>query len=326
MIKKDRCAMLHFIYNSRTVCVLVSHDIRHGEFVLQVPYYPPVEELDDYRNNLDRCLGIIRDSLSADRGVSSLVSDDQIDIIQVNSWRMEAVVANKFHGSANKSPNDINRVFLAGDSAHAFPPSGGFGLNTGIGDAFNLAHKLAKPLNSDTVGQDYTRERRLVSMQTKDFALINYQKSLEIAKKLNLHASHADLFTRMLDSVSTPFGLSGSQTQKNVLSTSMKTGLSVLQSVTSTDRAAQFINSDAKNSIRLLFPSLDFGYSYDAAAKADLYDYFDTGTERLLMDERQQISVGELIPHVRLAQPFKATTLRQLLTQLSYEAGQSLTF
>ncbi len=36
-----------------------------------------------------------------------------------------------------------SRVFLAGDSAHAFPPSGGFGMNTGIGDAFNLAHKLS---------------------------------------------------------------------------------------------------------------------------------------------------------------------------------------
>ena len=68
--------MLHFIYNSRTVCVLVSHDITRGEFVLQVPYYPPVEDLDDYRDNLDRCLEIIRDSLSADRGISSLVSDD----------------------------------------------------------------------------------------------------------------------------------------------------------------------------------------------------------------------------------------------------------
>jgi 2-polyprenyl-6-methoxyphenol hydroxylase-like FAD-dependent oxidoreductase len=47
---------------------------------------------------------------------------------------MDAVVAKKFAEG---------RVFLAGDSAHAFPPSGGFGLNTGIGDAFNLAHALS---------------------------------------------------------------------------------------------------------------------------------------------------------------------------------------
>ena len=76
------------------------------------------------------------------------MSRGDIEIVDVNSWRMEAIVANKFHGGTHKlngvkEASDISRVFLAGDSAHAFPPSGGFGLNTGIGDAFNLAHKLA---------------------------------------------------------------------------------------------------------------------------------------------------------------------------------------
>jgi len=35
------------------------------------------------------------------------------------------------------------RVFLAGDAAHAVPPNGGFGGNTGVQDALNLAWKLA---------------------------------------------------------------------------------------------------------------------------------------------------------------------------------------
>ena len=145
---------------------------------------------------------------------------------------MEAVVATKFHGGTHQlngvQEADVSRVFLAGDSAHAFPPSGGFGLNTGIGDAFNLAHKLARPLTDNSVGEEYTRERRLVSLQTKDFALVNYQKSLTIAKKLNLYASHASLLANVLDSISTPFGLSGSQTEKNMLNATMKTGLRVL--------------------------------------------------------------------------------------------------
>ena len=34
-------------------------------------------------------------------------------------------------------------AFLAGDAAHRFPPAGGFGMNTGIQDAHNLAWKLA---------------------------------------------------------------------------------------------------------------------------------------------------------------------------------------
>src|SRR5205085_9299061 len=35
------------------------------------------------------------------------------------------------------------RAFLAGDAAHIHSPSGGQGMNTGIGDAINLAWKLA---------------------------------------------------------------------------------------------------------------------------------------------------------------------------------------
>ena len=58
----------------------------------------------------------------------------------------------------------------------------------------------------------------------------------------------------------------------------MKTGLGVLQGVKGTEEAKAFIEADKKNSIRLLFPSLDFGYSYNASKKSALYDYFDTGT------------------------------------------------
>lgn len=32
---------------------------------------------------------------------------------------------------------------LMGDAAHRFPPAGGFGMNTGVQDAHNLAWKLA---------------------------------------------------------------------------------------------------------------------------------------------------------------------------------------
>jgi 2-polyprenyl-6-methoxyphenol hydroxylase-like FAD-dependent oxidoreductase len=37
----------------------------------------------------------------------------------------------------------VGRVYLAGDSVHLFTPTGGFGMNTGIDDAANLAWKLA---------------------------------------------------------------------------------------------------------------------------------------------------------------------------------------
>ncbi|RZU02897.1 FAD-dependent monooxygenase [Rivibacter subsaxonicus] len=38
----------------------------------------------------------------------------------------------------------VGRVFIAGDAGHVHSPAGGQGMNTGIGDAFNLAWKLAE--------------------------------------------------------------------------------------------------------------------------------------------------------------------------------------
>ena len=270
------------------------------------------------------------DSIGVERDVSYDREElqSEIEIVDVNSWRMEAVVANSFHDKTS------GRVFLAGDSAHAFPPSGGFGLNTGIGDAFNLAHKLAVPLNhaDKSIAEAYTKERRLVSKQTKDFALINYEKSLTIAKKLNLHASHASLFTNVLDQITTPLGLSGSATQKSILQSSMKTGLSILQMTASTDRLGRFLTQDKGNSIRLLFPSLDFGYKYESEESELLYEYFDTGVERLVMDERHpgMCDVGELVPHIRIVKSegvaAEVKSLRQFLTKKSYTEGKSLRF
>lgn len=43
-------------------------------------------------------------------------------------------------------------------------------MNTGIGDAFNLAHKLASGMGL----KQYDIERRYVGRMTKDLALINY--------------------------------------------------------------------------------------------------------------------------------------------------------
>lgn len=43
-----------------------------------------------------------------------------VDIRDVKPWIMHAEVAEKFASFGN-------RVFLAGDAAHRFPPAGGFG-------------------------------------------------------------------------------------------------------------------------------------------------------------------------------------------------------
>ena len=68
--------------------------------------------------------------------VRAAVGDPELDA------HIEAV--DKWIASAdNASTYQSGRIFLAGDAAHTMPPTGGFGGNTGIHDAHNLAWKLA---------------------------------------------------------------------------------------------------------------------------------------------------------------------------------------
>jgi len=60
------------------------------------------------------------------------------EIEGVVRWTRRTVVAESFREG---------RVMLAGDSAHQLSPSGGFGMNTGMGDVDNLGWKLAALLN-----------------------------------------------------------------------------------------------------------------------------------------------------------------------------------
>jgi 2-polyprenyl-6-methoxyphenol hydroxylase-like FAD-dependent oxidoreductase len=74
----------------------------------------------------------------------------------------------------------VNRCFIAGDAAHIHSPAGGQGMNTGIGDAINLAWKLAHVLQgrADAALLDtYEAERiifarKLVTTTDRAFQLI----------------------------------------------------------------------------------------------------------------------------------------------------------
>ena len=82
---------------------------------------------------------------------------------------MHAQVASSFRTVPvdNKSQKGKG-IFLVGDAAHRFPPSGGFGMNSGLQDAYNLAWKLARDYHDgEGAGEkllaSYDSERRLVA-------------------------------------------------------------------------------------------------------------------------------------------------------------------
>ncbi|KAH8886616.1 FAD-binding domain-containing protein [Thozetella sp. PMI_491] len=83
-----------------------------------------------------------------------------------SSWRPSIAVADTF-------VSEHLRVFLAGDSAHQNPPTGGYGMNTGIGDAFAIGWQLAAVIDGwgrPGLLRAYNTERRPVSLTNVDHA------------------------------------------------------------------------------------------------------------------------------------------------------------
>jgi 2-polyprenyl-6-methoxyphenol hydroxylase-like FAD-dependent oxidoreductase len=95
-------------------------------------------------------------------------------------WERKRTVAERF---------SEGRVFLAGDAAHAHPPNGGLGMNTGIQDAFDLGWKLAALLQGwggPALLDSYDRERRPASARAAAMSLSNY-------RRLRSAAPHAEI-------------------------------------------------------------------------------------------------------------------------------------
>ncbi|HVU69007.1 MAG TPA: FAD-dependent monooxygenase [Ktedonobacteraceae bacterium] len=93
-----------------------------------------------------------------------------VEILNVTPWEVAAWVAERFQQE---------NVFLVGDAAHVTPPTGAFGANTGIADAYNLAWKLALVLQNNANPElllTYDEERRPVARFTIEQAFAMYAR------------------------------------------------------------------------------------------------------------------------------------------------------
>lgn len=92
-------------------------------------------------------------------------ADIPLDIVDVTPWQQFIGVAERFRQG---------RVFLAGDSAHVWPPAGAYGANTGVQDSHNLAWKLAAVLKgwaSPALLDSYEPERRPLAQAFMDITV-----------------------------------------------------------------------------------------------------------------------------------------------------------
>ncbi|HEX6352808.1 FAD-dependent monooxygenase [Actinophytocola sp.] len=99
-------------------------------------------------------LAVVRERMGVDFAVD--------EIIDVAEWYGELAVADSYRAG---------RVFLAGDAAHHFYPTGGHGANTGLADAVDLGWKLAAAVNGwagPGLLDSYAAERRPVALFNRE--------------------------------------------------------------------------------------------------------------------------------------------------------------
>jgi 2-polyprenyl-6-methoxyphenol hydroxylase-like FAD-dependent oxidoreductase len=89
----------------------------------------------------------------------SMVMPLQFDVLSVNQWTQHLLCADRYQRG---------RVFIAGDAAHLVIPTGGLGMNTGVGDAIDLGWKLDATLagwGGPRLLESYESERRPIGLR-----------------------------------------------------------------------------------------------------------------------------------------------------------------
>jgi len=155
-------------HTAKGLGTVIVHRSPH-DLVFQIPYFPPLESLDDFSPEVCRS-----------RIVDAVGAAVDIEIKSIQSWAMHAQVATRYRAG---------RIFLSGDAAHRFPPTGGLGLNTGAADVHNLAWKLAWVIHGradETLLNTYEQERRPVGAAATADSVANLEGLFEVVAALGI--------------------------------------------------------------------------------------------------------------------------------------------
>jgi putative polyketide hydroxylase len=144
---QERWFGICFIENPRLEAVLLPVNNR-DRWLLNIAYHPSQTKPADFTPT--RCLELVQVALGTDQL--------SIKILSILPWQAAARLV--------VEQMQAGRVFLTGDAAHQMPPAGGFGLNTAVQDAHNLAWKLAAVIQSGVspkLLETYQSERWVVA-------------------------------------------------------------------------------------------------------------------------------------------------------------------
>lgn len=175
---------LYFIFSPKApASVFIAHHVEK-RWVFHTPVDTPREKVEDV--TADAMVKKIKKALGRD--------DVDIRITSMSPWRMTAQIAERFRSG---------RVFLVGDAAHRFPPTGGLGMNSGISDAHNLAWKLAMVLEQRAAPElldTYETERRPVVQTNCDESRANFERMNEVVEAFGIEPEDAQWVIEKLGS------------------------------------------------------------------------------------------------------------------------------
>ena len=159
--------ILYFCLNPESSGAFIGYE-RDRTWVFMQAYDPNTQTRADFDD------AICQQLVEAAAGVSL----PDFRVRNVSPWTMSAQVADSYHQG---------RVFLAGDAAHRFPPTGGLGVNTGVADAENISWKLAQVLNGKALPElleTYDAERRPIAQINTHQSLLNSSKMFAMFEAL----------------------------------------------------------------------------------------------------------------------------------------------
>jgi len=116
------------------------------------------------------------DAVDADGLLRNFAGRDfDYEILLTSAWHPHFLVAENY---------GAGRVFLAGDAAHQYVPTGAYGMNTGIGDACDLGWKLAAAVHGYAgpgLLESYSAERQPIGLRNRDAAKRHSRTRMDIA-------------------------------------------------------------------------------------------------------------------------------------------------